>query len=77
MSEHLCTSDGDDPLSVQDEQGLTRSLIAAELARLAEDAYRTGHTPLDTEAESELADAVSDRVHGLGRLLCTLTTRTC
>ena len=68
LSEHLRTLDGDDPLSVEDEQALTRSLIAAELARLAEDAYRNGQTPLDDSAESDLAEAIFDRVHGLGRL---------
>ena len=68
LSEHLRSSDGDQSLSLDDEQALTRSLIAAELRHLAEDAYRSGETPLDTETESELADAVFDRVHGLGRL---------
>jgi Flp pilus assembly CpaF family ATPase len=68
LSEHLRSSDGDHPLSLDDEQALTRSLIAAELRRLAEDAYRNGKAPLDAETESELADAVFDRVHGLGRL---------
>jgi pilus assembly protein CpaF len=55
-------------LSVDDEQALTRSLIATELQRLAQDAYRNGETPMDTETETEMADAVFDRVHGLGRL---------
>ncbi len=68
LSEHLRTLDGDDPLSLDDERALTRSLIAAELQGLAEDAYRRGRTPLDAAAESELAEAVFDRVHGLGRL---------
>jgi Flp pilus assembly CpaF family ATPase len=68
LSEHLRTLDGDGPLSLDDERALTRSLIAAELKRLAEDAYRQGGTPMDPVAESELADAVFDRVHGLGRL---------
>jgi len=68
LSEHLRSSDGEDPLSLDDEQALTRSLIAAELRRLAEDAYRNGEAPLDAATESELADKVFDRVHGLGRL---------
>lgn len=68
LSEHLRSSDGEDPLSLDDEQALTRSLIAAELRRLAEDAYRNGEAPLDAETESELTDAVFDRVHGLGSL---------
>ena len=68
LSEHLRRGDGDDPLSLEDEQALTRSLIAAELSRLAEEAYRNGGTPLDSEIEAELAETVFDRVHGLGRL---------
>jgi Flp pilus assembly CpaF family ATPase len=68
LSEHLRSLDGDHPLSLDDERALTRSLIAAELRRLAEDAYRNGEAPMDAETESELADAVFDRVHGLGRL---------
>ena len=68
LSERLRTLDGNHPLSVEDERALTRSLIAAELQRLAEDAYRNGQTPLDAATESDLADAVFDRVHGLGRL---------
>ncbi|MDF1596213.1 MAG: ATPase, T2SS/T4P/T4SS family [Acidimicrobiia bacterium] len=68
LSEQLRSLDGDHPLSLDDEKALTRSLIAAELRRLAEDAYRNGEAPLDAATESELADAVFDRVHGLGRL---------
>ena len=68
LSDHLRSSDGEHPLSLDDEQALTRSLIAAELRRLAEDAYRNGAAPLDAETESGLADVVFDRVHGLGRL---------
>jgi len=68
LSEHLRSLDGEHPLSLDDEQALTRSLIAAELRRLAEDAYRNGEVPLDAEPESELSDAIFDRVHGLGRL---------
>jgi hypothetical protein len=68
LSEHLRTIDGNEQLSLDDERALTRSLIAAELRRLAEDAYRDGGRPLESEAESGLADAVFDRVHSLGRL---------
>jgi Flp pilus assembly CpaF family ATPase len=68
LSEQLRNLDGDTPLSIEDERALTRSLISAELGRLAEDAYRNGQAPLDSETESELADAVFNRVHGLGRL---------
>jgi len=68
LSEHLRTLDDKGPLSVDDERALTRSLIAAELKTLAEDAYRDGGSPLDSVTESELAEAVFDRVHGLGRL---------
>lgn len=68
LSEHLRSIDSDGLLSTDDERALTRSLIAAELQRLAEDSYRHGHTPLEQAAESELAEAVFDRVHGLGRL---------
>ncbi len=68
LSEHLGTLDGEGPLSLDDERALTRSLIAAELKTLAEDAYRNGGSPLDSATESELAEAVFDRVHGLGRL---------
>lgn len=68
LSEQLRNLDGDSPLSIEDERALTRSLISAELGRLAEDAYHNGQAPLDSETESELADAVFNRVHGLGRL---------
>lgn len=68
LSEQLRNLDGDSPLSIEDERALTRSLISAEMGRLAEDAYRNGQAPLDSETESELADAVFNRVHGLGRL---------
>ena len=68
VSEELASLDGHAPLSVDDERALTRSLISAELSGLAEEAYRKGETPLDPETESELAEAVFDRVHRLGRL---------
>ena len=68
LSEHLRSLNGDQPLSLDDERALTRSLIAAELRLLAEDAYRNGETPMDPAEEAELGEAVFDRVHGLGRL---------
>ena len=68
LSEQLRIVDGDGPLGADDERALTRSLIADELQRLAEEAYRHGQTPLDPVTEAELAEAVFDRVHGLGRL---------
>lgn len=68
LSEHLGSLDGDHSLSLDDERALTRSLIASELQRLAEDAYRSGAAPMGAATESELGDAVFDRVHGLGRL---------
>ena len=68
LSERLRTVNGDGPLSPDDERALTRALIADELQHLAEGAYRLGHTPLDPVTESELAEAVFARVHGLGRL---------
>lgn len=68
LSEQLRTIGGDGPLGPDDERALTRSLIADEMQHLAEDAYRHGHTPLDQVTEAELAEAVFDRVHGLGGL---------
>ena len=68
LSEQLRIVDGVGPLGADDERALTRSLIADELQRLAEEAYRHGQTPLDPVTEAELAEAVFDRVHGLGRL---------
>lgn len=68
LSEHLGSLDGDHSLSLDDERALTRSLIASELQHLAEQAYRSGAAPMDAATESELGDAVFDRVHGLGRL---------
>ena len=68
LSEQLRTVNGDGPLGAEDERALTRSLIADELQRLAEEAYRQGQAPLDPATEAELAEAVFDRVHGLGRL---------
>ena len=76
LSEHLRTLDGEGPLSLDDERALTRSLIAAELKTLAEDACRNGGSPLDSATESELAEAVFDRVHGWGGSSHTSTTPT-
>ena len=61
-------ADGKGRLSPDDERALTRSLIAEEMQRLAEEAYQVGDQPLDTDAEAALREAVFDRVHGLGRL---------
>jgi len=61
-------TDGTEAVSVDDERALTRSLIAAELRRLTESAYRSGTAPLDAASEQEVADAVFDRLWGLGRL---------
>ena len=58
----------DRDLSVEDERALTRELIAAELAALAELAYGDNRTPLDSTSERELSDAVFARLWGLGRL---------
>lgn len=55
-------------ISVQDERALSRKLIADELARLANEAFESGTEPLSERDEGELAAAVFDRLHGLGRL---------
>jgi pilus assembly protein CpaF len=68
LSEHLAGHNAEEVLGSDDERALTRSLIAAELKDLAEAAYRNGRTPVDASEESELGDAVFDRVYGLGRL---------
>lgn len=60
-------SDGE-ALSADDERALTLSLIAAELASMAEEAYRQGDSPIDEIAERELSKAVFARLWGLGRL---------
>lgn len=59
-------SNGD--LSVEDERELTRALIAEQLTALSETAYRDGQTPLDGETEVVVAEAVFDRLWGLGRI---------
>ena len=68
LTERLRAVDGNGGLGPGDERALTRSLIAEELERMAEEAYREGHNPPDTQMEAELAEAVFDRLHGLGRL---------
>ena len=68
LSEHLRTIDDNGPLSLDEERALTLSLIAAELRRLAEDAYRNGGSPIEAYVESELAVSLFDLVNGLGRL---------
>lgn len=60
-------SDGE-ALSADDERALTLSLISAELASMAEEAYRQGDSPIDETAERELSKAVFARLWGLGRL---------
>lgn len=55
-------------LSVEDERELTRALIAEELTALSETAYRDGLTPLDGQMEVLVAEAVFDRLWGLGRI---------
>ncbi|CAN5376326.1 ATPase, T2SS/T4P/T4SS family [soil metagenome] len=66
LTDRLRTTEA--PLAVEDERALTRSLIAAELRSLAEDAYRNADTPLDASAEAAVTEAVFDRLWGLGRL---------
>ena len=68
LTERLRVVEGNGGLRPDDERALTRSLIAEELERLAADTYREGHSRLDAQVEAELAEAVFDRVHGLGRL---------
>lgn len=68
LSERLRTVEGDGGLSPEDERALTRSLIAEELERMAETAYRDGHDPLTPKEEEGLSEAVFDRLWGLGRL---------
>lgn len=55
-------------LSPEDERALSYKLIADELQRLAAEALASGHSPLSEDQEGELAAAVIDRLHGLGRL---------
>ncbi len=55
-------------ISLEDERALSRKLIADELAHLANEAFESGTEPLSEHDEAELAAAVFDRLHGLGRL---------
>lgn len=55
-------------MPTEDERALSRKLIADELARLANEAFASGKPPLDDDNETEVAAAVFDRLHGLGRL---------
>ena len=55
-------------LAPEDERALTRKLIADELNGLARQALTEGRPPLRETAEEALAEAVFDRLHGLGRL---------
>lgn len=55
-------------MSGEDEQALTRALIANELKALAETAFRNGATPLDVAEDEELSRQVYARLWGLGRL---------
>jgi pilus assembly protein CpaF len=68
LTERLRAVEADGALPPEDERALTRSLIAEELERMATDAYREGHSPLDAQVEAELAEAVFDRLWGLGQL---------
>jgi Flp pilus assembly CpaF family ATPase len=55
-------------LTVADERALARKLVADELRRQAEEAYRQGDTAMDVETEHAIASAVLDRLQGLARL---------
>jgi pilus assembly protein CpaF len=55
-------------LAPEDERALSRKLIADELERLTSEALAAGRAPLGDGEEQELAAAVFDRLHGLGRL---------
>lgn len=55
-------------MPIDDERALSRKLIADELARLANRAFESGKPPLAERDETEVAAAVFDRLHGLGRL---------
>ncbi len=66
---HAVDSDAGRPrMHVEDERALSRKLIGDELARLASQALDHGEQPLDEGREAEIAAAVFDRLHGLGRL---------
>ncbi|MDE0804590.1 MAG: ATPase, T2SS/T4P/T4SS family [Acidimicrobiales bacterium] len=66
---HATDSDAGRPrMRVEDERALSRKLIGDELSRLASRALERGEQPLDEAQEAEVAVAVFDRLHGLGRL---------
>lgn len=66
---HAADSDAGRPrMRVEDERALSRKLIGDELSRLASSALERGEQPLDEAQEAEVAIAVFDRLHGLGRL---------
>lgn len=56
------------PLGVDHERALCRKLLAEKLEVLASQALRAGHKPLDWQEEAELAQAVIDRLYGLGAM---------
>ena len=62
-------------MPIEDERALSRKLIADELAALANQAFESGRPPLDERQEAEIATAVFDRLHGLGRLQPLLDDR--
>ncbi len=61
-------SAGRSRLGTEDERALSRKLSADELRRVAGEAFATGRAPLSESAEEALAQAVFDRLHGLGRI---------
>lgn len=66
---HATDSDAGRPrMPIEDERALSRKLIGDELARLANEALDAGQRPLGERQEAEIAAAVFDRLHGLGRL---------
>ena len=67
--QHATDADAGRPrMPIEDERALSRKLIGDELARLASQALDAGRRPLDGRQEAEVAAAVFDRLHGLGRL---------
>lgn len=66
---HATDADAGRPrMPIEDERALSRKLIGDELARLANQALDAGRRPLGERQEAEVAAAVFDRLHGLGRL---------
>jgi pilus assembly protein CpaF len=62
------TDAGPTRLSADDERALAHALVSDELERLAAEALRSGHEPLDAAGERRLANQVLDRLFGLGPL---------